>query len=143
MLDIAILGDPTKSVPALAINNEANDGVYKLVQRVMILLLTDINDPFQLGLGTELPTQITSSNILDAGLLQALVSQALSRVRVQLLQDQLDDTPPDEALDRLQAIVPDPITRDTEFVDVIVSTLAGDSVTVSLPITDIFNQETD
>jgi len=137
-LDQAILGDPAEDRPELANTNTANDGIYKLVQRVMIILLTDSTVSTNLNIGTEIPSIVFSANVTDPDLLKGRFDQALDGVRDILIGSQQATDPDDEKIDTMAAEVTN-VASDETTVDIIVVSQAGTAALVSIPIDNIFN----
>jgi hypothetical protein len=133
--DIAVLGDPEQSRSLLDFDNTMNTGIYKLVQRVMILLLRDSSSPESFGSGTELPQQIRSANITDIEILKGLFNIAAEKVREQIVVSTFSDAPADEVLDRISVDVTQN-ERDGLTAEVTVLSTAGTEATVSIPISD-------
>jgi hypothetical protein len=142
--DLAILGDPEDTVPDLTINNTANDGVYKLVQRVMILLLTDVNaENNPGGVGTNIPDIIRGGNVPSPEVVSNIFSAGLVEIKEALIADVTPDTPADEIPNDLKPFVvtDEGNAPDRIQVDIEVSTQAGSSVRVSIPISNITTGE--
>ena len=129
--DIAILGDPANSVSALTIDNTANDGIYKLVQRTVILLFTDKSDTKNLGLGTDLP-RLLDSNVVDEETIRGYFNLALADVKDNILAAQALDAPDDEKLRDYQLRV-EVTERDEVTVDITVVSEAGELFEVRVP----------
>jgi len=135
--DLAILGDPENTVSALAVDNTANDGIYKLVQRIMILLLTDIEAPNSNGFGTNLPGIVFSANISNPEVLQGSFDIAQSAVLTQIRETTDPDAPEDEQLEGLSSELVR-LDRDEILMNLTVIAVSGDLTTVSAPISNIF-----
>jgi hypothetical protein len=135
--DLAILGDPENTVSALAVDNTANDGVYKLVQRILVLLFTDVNGTGSAGYGTDLSGEVLSANISDPEIVQNLFNLAQAKVQEQLQETTALDAPDDEVLKDMISVVRSGSEDDELFVDVTITTEAGTQITVSAPISSI------
>jgi len=134
-LDLAILGDPADSVSDLRIANLANDGIYKLVQKILVLLFTDSSVSTNLGIGTNLATETISANSRP-DFLNNLFTLALDKVKDDLELTYPADVSADEQLSsyRVQATTTD---RGTVAVDLTIESLAGEFFTVNVPIDNI------
>jgi hypothetical protein len=139
--DMNILGAPADDRSDLANTNEAIDGIMKLAQRVMVLLLTDSTVSTNIGIGTTLPTIIFSANNQEASVFKNEVDQALDSVLDLLKRSQKTDDPDDEKIDRLTSkVLID--TADEATIDVGIVAQSGDETTVSFPVTNINTSET-
>lgn len=134
-LDLAILGDPADSVADLRISNSANDGIYKLVQRVLILLFTDESEPTNLGLGTTLASETISANA-NIDFVDNAFTLAMDKVKDDLDESYSADYPLDERLSAylVQSTKTD---RGTIEVDLTLTAQSGESTTVKVPIDHI------
>jgi hypothetical protein len=142
-LDIAFLGDPANTISALSFaDNTANDGVYKLVQRIMILLFTSEDSQYNAGFGTEIPNSITSANISDKDLIQGTFMNEMSQIAAYLQQTTPFGTPADEQLDRYEVIVVEEDDMpDQLFVELTIFPASGTGTTVRIPVSEIYNVE--
>lgn len=141
--DLAILGNPEQTVPDLTINNTANDGAYKLLQRVMILLLTDTNaENNPGGVGTDIPSLLRGGNVPEPETLSNLFATALVEIKTALLSGITPESTEDEIPETLKAfVIPNEEPSDTVTVEIQVLTRAGTEVTVSVPISNITTGE--
>ena len=134
-LDLAILGDPADTVADLRIDNLANDGIYKLVQKVLIILFTDSSVSTNLGIGTALSSETVLANSRTE-FVNNIFNIALDKVKDDLELTYPADAPDEERLAayRVQATTTD---KGTVAVDLTIESLAGESVTVNVPIDHI------
>jgi hypothetical protein len=139
-LDVAIMGDPRQEVTALAIDNTANDGIYKLAQRVMIVLLTDREDPIQLNAGTGVPGQAFSANVTDLEVIRGQFTNGMSEVRDVLNQTVTTETPDDERLANYEVKVREQSAPDKVDVEILITSEAGNQAVVRLPISNLVTQ---
>jgi hypothetical protein len=139
--DVAIMGDPSQPRTALSFNNTANDGIYKLVQRVMLLMLTDRQAPANIGAGSDLYSEIQGANRGDAEVMTGLLNQAASFVKDNIALTTPFDAPDDERLHEIKIIADVGDTNDSVVAEVTVTTAAGTSATASVPISNLFGQE--
>ena len=136
--DINILGDIRESQPALAMDGTFLQGSVKLVQKVLILLLTDVEtDPF--GRGTRIPS-LTGMVTADMGQLEGIFRIAMSSVKTQLDVSYLPDTPDDEKLTQIDVKLTRPEADHIKAV-LIIQTQAGEPTTIELPKSLIQIQE--
>ena len=64
--DLSILGPPASLRPALLdFDDTICTGAYKLVQRVLVILFTDEDNPYSFGIGTEIPQLLVGTNAVD------------------------------------------------------------------------------
>jgi hypothetical protein len=136
--DLAILGDPNSEVSALSVDNTAAEGVYKLVQRVLILMFTDVNAQASNGYGTRLPAEVFSANISNKEIIENIMNLAQARVQEQLQDTTADDAPEDEILTEITNTVSTGANSDELFVDITITTASGVDITVSAPVSNIF-----
>lgn len=141
LYDLAILGDPNNDQPTLAIANEANDGLYKLLQKVMILLLTDESSPYNLGVGTSLPTEVVSANITDKKAVQGLFKIGMAKIREVIHVQTPFDAPDDEKLKDFDVVVLDGEAADTLDVEITVTSVADGSISVRMPTSNLFTSQ--
>ena len=136
--DINILGDIRESQPALAMDGAFLQGSVKLVQKVLILLLTDVEtDPF--GRGTRIPA-LTGMGTVDMGQLEGIFRIAMSDIKGQLDATYLAATPDDEKL----AVINVELTRpEPDYIKAVltIETQAGETTTIELPKSLIQIQE--
>ena len=140
--DLAILGDPENNIPTLTIDNTAVDGLYKLIQRVMILLLTDAsaeNNPG--GVGTDIPELYRGGNVPPPEVVANVFAASLVQIKQTLIANIQPDTPADEVPENLTATVVSNDLPDTVTVEVVVTSQAGNSATVNVPISNITTGE--
>ena len=130
--DINIMGSPKVHETLLKLDNTAITGIQKLVQRTLILLFTDSSDPVNLGLGTSLGKETQGGNA-DVALTKGLFDIALSFVQDQLQKNTPSDAPADE---QIQGYVTTAnlTDRGTIEVRIIVTSVAGTTVTVAVPL---------
>ena len=70
-IDPAILGPPAHNVEALLdFDGTVSEGIYKLMQRVVILMFTDAEGEYAFGLGTDIPRLLQGTNSLATDILQ-------------------------------------------------------------------------
>lgn len=134
--DVAILGSPANATSLLNVDNTAGTGIYKLVQRILILMFKDKDDPNSLGIGTNLPTELFGANIQDREILKNTLNIAMDRVKETLVSSTPADAPDDEKIDNIQVELLTPEGRDTEDIQLTVTSLAGSQFTVVVPISD-------
>jgi hypothetical protein len=126
--DINILGDLNNPKPAFYIDGTVIEGVAKLVQRMMIILLSDRETE---GIGTSVPRVIRESTTASPEVVDNVFRIALADVAEQLTYE--DDTPDDERLDSYEYTVEK--TDDfTFFIDINIRAVSGDSTVAKLPV---------
>lgn len=126
--DINILGDLTNAQPAFVINGTCIEGVAKLVQRMIIILLSDNETE---TIGTDVPRVLRGSTTASPEVVDNIFRIALADVAEQLTYE--DDTPDDERLDSYDYTVER--TDDyTFFIDITITAVSGDSTVAKLPI---------
>jgi len=136
--DINILGDITELRPDLAMDGTFLEGSVKLVQKILILLLTNVEtDPF--GRGTRLPT-LTGMGTVDMGQLEGIFRIAMSDVKGQLDASYLADTPDAEKLDIINVELTRPAPDHVKAV-LVIKTMDGETTTIELPKSLIQVQE--
>jgi hypothetical protein len=136
--DLAILGDPYDELSDLAIVNDACEGLYKLLQKVIILLLTDRASPFNMGVGTDLPSEVISANISDPVIVQGLFQIGLSKIRETIQSQTPYDAPDDEKLQDFQVTVTSGDTDDSLNAEISVTSVADGTIAVKVPISNLF-----
>jgi len=144
--DLAFLGNPENLKTALAIDNKADDGLYKLLQRIIILLFSDIDSQYNMGIGTTLPQEVFSANIVDPQVIQGVFNNSMAKVRQYLKDNTPASAPLDEQLKDAQVIIPQlgDVQTDTQEVQIIVTSAAEGTISVRVPISEIFDvEETD
>jgi len=134
--DLAILGDATTGPSPLTIDNTANDGVYKLLQRVIVLMFTDASNPTTLGLGTNIPNTVQGANITDVNTYQGILDIAAQTVKEILLAETSVDAPDSEKIDTIVPVVSEGDAADTLNAQVTVTSLDG-SASITVPITNL------
>jgi hypothetical protein len=137
--DMAMLGDVDQEVSALSFeSNEAAVGIYKLIQRVLVMLFTDSSSEYSAGRGTELPQQLPGANALDLESTTNLFNIAASKVKETIIGAQTSDQPEDEQLVdiRVEVLIDDSIP-DRREINMTVISAAGEAVTVKVPVTDV------
>ena len=135
MKDLAILGEPTSEESLLDFNGKIAEGIYRLVQKVLILLFSDEDNIYAFERGTQLPTIIPSANIGDAEELQNQFNIAVSKVQTMLAESQAMSLPDDETLERIDVVVSRDTGSDAAKAEVTVLSVAGETVTVKVPVT--------
>jgi hypothetical protein len=135
-VDINILGNPQQQQAALRIDGTAIYGIQKLVQRSLILLYTDIEDPLRLGVGTDLPRGDQSRNNYDIQELQTLFEIALGKVQSILLSTTSLETPADERIKEFRAGA-ETTDRGEVSMDITVRSQADTEFVVRVPIASI------
>jgi hypothetical protein len=135
-LDLAILGAPADPVADLRIDNLANDGIYKLVQKVLIILFTDSSVSTNLGIGTSLSSETISANS-RAEFVNNIFNIALDKVKDDLELTYPADAPDEEKLASYRVQATTTTDKGTVAVDLTIESLAGESVTVNVPIDHI------
>lgn len=126
--DINILGELTNDRPALVIDGTCIDGVAKLVQRMMIILLSDGTTE---RLGTDIPSLLQSITTASPEVVDNVFRIALADVAEQLTYE--DDTPDDEKLASYEYTV-EKTDEFTFFIDITITAVSGDSTVAKLPI---------
>jgi len=139
--DLAILGDPYQTESALAIANEANDGLYKLTQKILILLFTDASSAYNLGVGTSLPQDVISANITDKKVIQGLFKIGMSKIRSVIHAQTPFDAPDDEKLKDFDVVVVDGDSEGILDVEVTVTSVAEGTLAVRVPVTNLFTSQ--
>lgn len=135
--DIAILGTPGSLRPAtLVFDDTVCTGVYKLVQRVLIVLFTDINNPQSYGVGTDIPSLLGGTNAVDNDTLQGFFNIAGAQIKELFNTQDLTDVPDDEILKDLRfgVIQPEGQLPDTRTLEVAVISQAGEETVIQVPI---------
>jgi len=135
MKDIAILGEPATAESLLDFNGKIAEGIYRLVQKVLVLLFSDEENSYAYEQGTQLPSVIPSANIGDAEELQNQFNIAVSKVQEMLSVSQPLDLPDDETLERIETVITRDTGSDAAKAEITVISAAGDSVTVNVPLT--------
>jgi hypothetical protein len=142
--DLAILGDPENDSPSLAIDNTAASGVYKLVQKVMLLLLTDSSAENNIGeVGTSIPQLLQGANVPEPEVVSNIFAAALAEIKPTIISGITTDTPADEIPTNLKAFVvtDENNEKDVVAVEILVSTQAEENVSVRVPISTISTDE--
>jgi len=134
--DINILGNPDQQQAALRVDGTAIYGIQKLVQRSLVLLYTDIEDPVRLGVGTDLPRGDQSRNNYDIQELQMLFEIALGKVQSILLSSTSLETPADERIKEFRASS-ETTDRGEVSMDITVRSQADTEFVVRVPIASI------
>jgi hypothetical protein len=135
--DISILGTPGSLRPALLdFDGTVCTGVYKLVQRVLIVLFTDRNNPESYGIGTDIPGLLSGANAVDEDTLQGFFNIAGAQIKEIFRNEDNTGVPDDEILKdlRFAVIQPEGQLPDTRTIEVEVSTQAGEDTVVQVPI---------
>ena len=135
-VDINILGNPDQRQAALRVDGTAIYGIQKLVQRSMVLLYTDVEDPIRLGVGTDLPRGDQSRNNYDVQEIQTLFEIALGKVQSILLSTTALETPEDERIKEFQAKA-ETTDRGEVSMDITVRSQADTEFVVRVPIASI------
>ena len=131
--DMNVLGDITQQKPALDVDGTVITGIVKLAQRVLTLLLTDIEtDP--MGRGTRIPTLLVGANNIDEGQLNNIFVIALGDVKDQLESTYLDGTPDDERLSSAKVIL-EKIEPDWIEAIISITAVSGENTTITVPQT--------
>jgi hypothetical protein len=133
MYDINILGNIKDSTPDLDMNGTFITGVAKLVQRFMILLLTDIKtDPF--GRGTTIPAVRNVISVADIAGADGTLRIACNNVLQQLDESYTTSTPDDEKIANYTLRV---TKQDVDYlsIEITLKTAAGSELTVIMPKT--------
>jgi len=131
--DLNILGNPDLPVPPLAVDGSLCSGIQALVQQVLVLLLTDPNDPASLGFGTAFGEYIRSSaSNRSESETQNILNIALADLTEQFRQLPL---PPDRSLKRVQGTVSSEAAG--LVLDLEITSEAEGPVSVTYPITVI------
>jgi len=131
--DIAILGDPELDLSLLDFDNRMATGIYKLVQRVLILLFTDSEAPASAGRGTDLPREVFGANVTDIEIIRNQFNIAAQKVTETLITETDLDAPDDEKLASLRVEVIAGEAPDAVDTEVTVLTVAGEEFTVVVP----------
>jgi hypothetical protein len=138
--DLNIMGLPNIRRALLRVDNTAIEGPQKLIQRMLVLLFTDLSEPTNLGYGTNLP-QDAIGNITNVEVLVNTYNLALARVTETLLAETPSSAPDNEKLSNVQVKAQETETEGQMEVFLDVTTLAGDTVTVSVPVITVTEQE--
>jgi len=131
--DMNILGDLQDPVTDLTMGDTLITGEVKLVQKVLVMLLTDINTD-SMGRGTRLPGLLVGANTLDLGQLSGVLVIALGDVKDQLDDAYLPNTPDDEILASAEASM-EVVESDWVRVIITILTAAGTSASIQVPQT--------
>jgi len=137
--DINIMGSPDNSETALSTDNTAIQGIQKLVQRALIIMFTDVNDPFNVGIGTSVISQTQGANITDIDIVSGIFNIAAAETKTVLVNNTPTSAPDDEKVSDIKAIINRAVTRGELLVDITITSQAGDTVSVSVPVTSIGN----
>ena len=134
--DLNILGDPQQVQAALRTDGTAVNGIQKLVQRALLLLYTDVEDPARLGVGTDLSHNDQSRNAYDTEELRNIFAIALGKVKDILLVTTALDAPDDEKIKEFhtEAELTD---RGVISVTITVHTQADTAFVVQVPVTTV------
>ena len=135
-VDINILGDPQQRQAALRVDGTTIYGIQKLVQRSLLLLYTDVEDPIRLGVGTDLPRGDQSRNNYDVQEIQTLFEIALGKVQSILLSTTSLETPIDERIKEFQ-VEAETTDRGEVSMDITVRSQADTSFVVRVPIASL------
>ena len=135
-VDINILGDPQKRQASLSVDGTAIYGIQKLVQRSLLLLYTDVEDPIRLGVGTDLPRGDQSRNNYDVQELQTLFEIALGKVQSILLSATALETPADERIKSFQ-VEAETTDKGEVSMDITVRSQADTAFVVRVPVASI------
>jgi len=136
MYDLNILGSPKSFKASMQVDNTAIEGPQKLVQRVVILMFTDVAEPANLGFGTSLPSQETY-NISDLSGIRNDYNIALSAVRDQIQATTPADAPADEQMVDFSVEITESDEQGQVNADITITTEAGTGVAISLPVDTI------
>jgi hypothetical protein len=134
--DLNILGDPQQVQAALRTDGTAVNGIQKLVQRALLLLYTDVEDPIRLGVGTDLSQSDQSRNAYDTEELRNIFAIALGKVKDILLVTTALDAPDDEKIREFQTEA-ELTDRGVISVTITVQTQADTAFVVQVPVTTV------
>jgi len=134
--DLNILGDPQQVQAALRTDGTAISGAQKLVQRALVLLYTDVEDPIRLGVGTDINRGDQSRNVYDTEEIRTLFAIALGKVKDILLVTTALDAPDDEKIREFQTEA-ELIGRGELSVTITVQTQADTAFVVQVPVTTV------
>jgi hypothetical protein len=134
--DLNILGDPQQVQASLRTDGTAVSGIQKLVQRALLLLYTDVEDPIRLGVGTDLSKSDQSRNAYDTEELRNIFAIALGKVKGILLTTTALDAPDDEKIKEFQTET-ELMDRGVISVIITVQTQADTSFVVQVPVTKV------
>jgi hypothetical protein len=140
--DLNILGDLENDRSLLDVDNTAVTGVAKLVQRILVFLFKDNENPNNLGFGTNLPRTVFSANVQNEEVLKNTFQIAADRAIEALRQTTPTAAPLDEQVDKIEVEIQEAESRDTVDVLLTVSTLAGDTRTIKVPLSDPLDLDT-
>ena len=133
-MDLAILGPVPNPSGKLSVGDAVCSGIYALAQKVIILMLTDMNAPASFGFGTNLFNDIYAANIVDAGVIKGNYDIAAQRVTDNLRLTTPATAPLDEQLDHIEVAVPlEQMQGDSVGVVITVYSKAGTSFKVTAP----------
>ena len=138
--DLDILGEHFGEAN-LFISDKAVSGVAKLVQRVLVLLFTDVNGEYSAGRGTFLSQEISSANNRDDDVIQGRFAIAASHVKEEINNSTPFDVPADEVLEELNILSLEREREDHLLLEIQVVTENGDSVSVKAPVNVIGDQD--
>lgn len=139
--DLAILGLPSNRASALSVSNEAADGLYKLMQKILILLFTDKTSAYSAGIGTTVPSNISAANTLDKKVVQGIFKIGLATIRETIQSQTPYDAPLDEKLRDFDVVVSDGETQDSLSVQLTITSVANGTISVRIPITNLFTSQ--
>jgi hypothetical protein len=137
--DASILGNVERKISLLAFDNTACEGVYKLVQKTLILLFSDSSSPYNRGYATTL-AQDLKGGIADMEIVRNFFNIALSQVKRALQQSTALDAPDDEKLQSYQLQMT-PGSRGDMVATITVTSQAGTSASVKVPVEKLAAQE--
>lgn len=133
-MDLAILGPVPNPGGRLSVGDSVCSGIYALAQKVIILMLTDMNAPYSFGFGTNLVANTYATNVYDTGVLKGNFDIAAQRVSDNLRVTTPPDAPLDEQLDHIEVEIPiNQMAGDSVGALVTVFSKAGNSLTVKAP----------
>lgn len=133
--DISILGDNANGDSLLDFHDKVVNNGRKLVQKVLILLFTDENEPLSFGYGTQLPEYLAGANNYEEDALNNQFTIAASKVADILRNTQSLNLPADEKLQRIDVIVTRSETeKDQARAEITVISQDDTATTVQVPI---------
>ena len=135
-LDINILGDLSNDQPLLALDGTCVEGIALLVQKVMILLLSDERTE---RFGTGVPQILRNSANIDSGVVSNIFTTALADVKDILDNNTPAGTPNDERLASYTHEV-EVLEGSSVSVSITITALSGDTTELKLPIDAQFKE---
>ena len=127
--DINVLGNLNAPQPSLTVDGTCINGIAKLVQKVMIVLLSDERSDFY---GTYIPQMLSGSNVPDSGAVENIFNIAMTEVSDVIKGAYTSETPDDEKL-ASYAISFGDSEEDTISVNIKITAVSGENTVLKFP----------